>query len=165
MTTSEAILGRIINTVYDNNIPYTTHIVDESLIGICIGNRNNVNVWLDGNSNLAVQLNIVPRDPIANGIRYSPPPVDRSEDLTSIQEVFELYMHMRRDLVTRFPESNKWLGKTMEIGYNSAKEIWYYNHLDGLIAELPELFKFFAIYDRNIVNAVNLHYFRKNGGI
>lgn len=165
MSTSQAILGRIINTVYDNNIPYTTRTVDGSLIGIYIGNACKVCVWLDGYRSLAVQLNIVPRDRITNGIRYSSPPVDRSEDLTGIQEVFELYMRMRREFVTRFPEANKWLGKTMEIGYNSAKESWYYNHLDGFIAELPELIKYFAIYDRNIVNAVNLHYFRKNGGI
>lgn len=165
MTTSQAILGRIINTVYDNNIPYTTRIVDETLVGIYIGNGCKVCVWLDGNTSLAVAFNFVPRVRIANGIRYCSPPVDRSEDLTGIQEVFNIYMRMRREFATRFPESNKWFSKSIEIGYNSSKEMWYYNNLNGFIAELPELTKYFAIYDRNIINAVNLHYFRKNGGI
>lgn len=165
MATSEAILDRIIHSADANNIPYTSRIVDGDLIGIYVGSANKVCVWLDGYNRLAVQLLVVPRERTSNGIRYCSPPADRSEDLTSIQEVFNIYMRMRREFATRFPESSKWLSKSIEIGYNSVKELWYYNHLDGLIAELPELFKFFAIYDRNIVNAVNLHYFRKNGGI
>lgn len=164
MTTSQAILKRIIDTVAANNIPYVTRTEEGDLpFGIAISNI--LSVWLDGYGTISVLFNVVPRVRTANGIRYCSPPVDRSEDLTGIQEVFNIYMRMRREFATRFPESSKWLSKSIEIGYNSSKELWYYNNLNGFIAELPELTKFLAIYDRNIVNAVNLHYFRKNGGI